>query len=180
MIFTNTMLLTGWGIICKDIYKFIENKIYGPKPIAAYVYIYDGNIEIITKRYRTYNEFPKVYMPCTTYNGLIVNKGKLLSEPIKYNDMRHISKSYYVKITTNIPNYLNYDETNNPCNGFSWCAHGNTIFKNKHDNKIEDLPDHGIINIKFYSDKNRNQCFHEGWSISVKKIKEINTLCKEN
>ena len=138
MIFISSMSLTGMKIICKDIYKY-ENKIYGPKP-AAYVYIYDGNIEIITKRYKNYNEVPKVNMPYTMYNNVIINKGQLLDKPIKYNDMRHICESYYVKITTNIPNYLDYDKTNNPCNAFFWFASRKLHFKNKYDNKIEDLP----------------------------------------
>ena len=145
----------------------------GPLPIAAYIYLHDGNIEIETKRYKKMDEIPKIYLQYTTLNDEIIETGKLLSKPIKYNDMRNICDRYFVKITSNIPEYVKYDsERQLNMTSFTWWAHGNHIFFNETKKKINELPDHGILTIKFYSDIKCTNCIHDGWTISVKTLKQ--------
>ena len=192
MMFTLALSLRGWVFIIKDIsnklidkinehnifsYLNLNKKDTAPKtymPIAAYVYLYDGNIEIQTIRYKKYDEIPKIYLPYTLIDGKKTEIGKLLADPIKYNDMRNICDSYYCKITSNIPEYVKYDSENQiMLSSFTWWCHGNHIFWNENKKKISEFPDHGMLTIKFYSDKKCSLCIHDGWTISVKKLKEV-------
>ena len=41
----------------------------------------------------------------------------------------------------------------------------------KNPQKVYCKSDNGILTIKFYSDKEYTQCFHEGWKIKIKELK---------
>ena len=173
MLFTLGISLRGWVLIGQSIYNKLIGKIYRRLPIAAYIYLDDGNIEIGTTRYKKWDEIPKIHLPYTIHNDTIIETGKLLAEPIKYNDMRNLCDQYYAKITSNIPEYVKYDSENQiMLTSFTWWCHGNHIFFNETKKKINEFPDHGILTIKFYSDQKCTNCIHDGWTISVKTLKQ--------
>lgn len=151
-----------------DIYSTIHNYFFGKMPIAANMYIHNGNLEFQNWRSKTrFSPSPglrqyhvknidgfevKKYSPIVSETILLPNEGL---------------DRYYLKFSTDQPEYI---KMRNEI-GYFWAV-GNKIFDNLININHEDLPDEGYIKIELYKDKEHTILLHPGFTISIKDYKQ--------
>ena len=151
-----------------DTLSTMSNYFFGKMPMAANMYIHDGNLEFQNWRSKTrFSPSPGIKQFHRKYvEGKEVRKySPIVSEAILFPDQGQ--DRYYLKFSTDQPEYIKM--RNNI--GYFWCC-GNKIFDNLIDIKNEDLPEEGYIKIELYKDQQHTTLLHPGFTIPIKEYKE--------